>query len=276
MTKLVPECTLIVTGWNESWVTQQKSIATPGKVIQRTHLWTHGWSSSNGYVLGFRSQNCVHIGTHVLRVRCDQWWYPRIYSQHSTVAFWTPTTLSSFQVGMHWCSMNNSGIAASVWLLFWLYPGGKQGYTIDPSMLAYSIGCFSKLTFLRRLRRNAHNATFFFLRKGLLPVTHWWLWKSPWGLPGNMPLSGEDTDRKRQWLAFSCLWGQACSAEKERTDSSNWILLLKQTWVWEVLGLSVRTSENKRGHKALADHWCHSPSECRTNVHILLPPGSFL
>lgn len=92
----------------------------------------------------------------------------------------------------------------------------------------------------------------------------------PHGPPRQYTLSGEYRDRKRQWVACSYLWGQVCFAEKERTDSSNRIWHLKQKWVWKVLGLSIRTSENK------SDYRVHSPSECRTNVLILLPLGSFL
>lgn len=60
---MVPESMFITTGQNEGWVTQQKYIATLGKVIQRVHLWRHVWSSGSGYVLVFRNhiELCSHL-----------------------------------------------------------------------------------------------------------------------------------------------------------------------------------------------------------------------
>lgn len=161
--------------------------------------------------------------------------HPHIYSRDSLLAFWTPCwflPLPSPPFG--WACIDASGATpAQLPPCYFYFDSSSVASRIilNPSMLAYSNRHLSKWAFWRRLHRNVNNSgepgwpcEFFF--KGLLPVTRWQLRKSPWGLPGNMPLSGEDTDRQRQWLSCSDLWGQACSTEKERTDISNRISLL--------------------------------------------------
>lgn len=162
----------ITTGQNEGWVTQQKYIATLGKVIQRVHLWRHVWSSGSGYVLVFRNHiDCVHICTQVLRVSEQSWWWCWHCSSRAPSHLLTgqsacilnsmlisPTALTSFRVGMLWCFRSDSSTAATMLLLSWPFLGGKQNYILNPSMLAYSNRHLSKWAFWRRLHRNVHNA----------------------------------------------------------------------------------------------------------------------
>lgn len=52
--------------WKLQWLSINPSLLLIA--IQRMHLWRYGWSSGNSYVLGHRSQNCVHICTMVVSV----------------------------------------------------------------------------------------------------------------------------------------------------------------------------------------------------------------